>query len=339
MTKEDFECMLDDVVEKLTYDIQKDEKYHNPSSFEDRARKVFSEVLHKLGEEQSLELEVQGFPDIVIDEFGVEVKATESDSWRCIANSVSEGTRNKCVKHIYVLFGKMGGTPKVKWANYGESIIHVRTTHVPRFEIELGSDRSLFRQIGISYEEFRIKEMHEKMQYIRDYSRSRLRPGDRLWWLEDKPEEEQAHTLPIEVKLYMALPQEEKRQMRAEAALMCPQITSGPRSRRKYVDAVMYLMTYRGVLCPQARDLFSAGSVALNVDNTRGGNYLLWALLDIQDEMRQVSIEMEDALFIEYWGHSVPKDRRILKWLELADGYAENWKPSHHLFLPEQRRK
>ena len=130
----------------------------------------------------------------------------------------------------------------------------------------------------------------------------------------------------------MGLDQDQKRRLRAEAALLCPQVVKAPRSKKKYDDAAMYLLTYRGVLCPQARDLFTAGSVAMRADQTRGGNYMLRSLQDIEAEMRQAAAELEDALFMEYWGFSVPANQRIEKWLELADGYATDWKPSKELF-------
>jgi hypothetical protein len=338
MNRADFESLLIVVSGRLTNDIRINKSYHVPSVFEDRVRVVIEDELRKRGLENTLAPIVQGFPDIVVGEFGVEVKATESDSWRCIANSVSEGSRNMHVKHIYIMYGKMGGTPETRWASYGDAIVHVRTSHVPRFEVEMGSERSLFNLIGVSYDDFRTKSMHEKMDYIRAYARGRLRPGERLWWLEDKPEEEQTHSLPINIRLYMELPQEEKRRMRAEAALMCPQIVGGSRERRKYVDAVTYLMSYRGILCPQARDLFSAGSVALRADDTRGGKYILRSLLDIQDEMRSAAYDLESGVFTEYWGVAPEKENRILHWLKLADKLADGWKPSDSLFLLEQGR-
>lgn len=94
-------------------------------------------------------------------------------------------------------------------------------------------------------------------------------------------------------------------------------------------------MTYRGVLCPQARDLFSAGSVA---GPERGGNYLIRSIQSIQDEIRTAAYELEDALFREYWGHTpAPKDR-ILEWLKMADEIATDWIPSDELFFDEQQK-
>jgi hypothetical protein len=134
------------------------------------------------------------------------------------------------------------------------------------------------------------------------------------------------------VRLYMGLDQTEKRKLRAEAALLCPQVVKPSRTKKKYDDAALYLITYHGVLCSQARDLFSAGSVALRADQTRGGNYLLRSLRDIEGEMREAADRLEDALFVEYWGATVEKTDRIKEWLVRADGYAEGWKPSRELF-------
>lgn len=332
MDQTDFEQLLEELCAKLTQEVRASKDHHKPSLFEKRVRAVMGELLIGTGKEAAPDID-QGFPDIVVEKFGAEVKATESDSWRCIANSVSEGQRAMNVDHVYVVYGKLGGVPQVKWAAYGDSIVHVRTSHVPRFEIEIGTQTPLFSRMGTTYEDFRKRPMHEKMPYIRDYARKRLKPGERLWWLEDKDVDDQNHSLSLEVKIYMDLPQDEKRHLRAEAALLCPQIVGGSRQRRKYVDAVMYMMTYRGVLCPQARDLFSAGSVA---GPERGGNYLLRALLDIQGEMREATQYLEDALFLEYWGCIPDPAYRITEWLRRADSFAKDWQPSEHMFLQEQ---
>ena len=91
-------------------------------------------------------------------------------------------------------------------------------------------------------------------------------------------------------------------------------------------------MTYHGVLCHQARDLFSAGSVANPKNDNEGGIYIERTLKLIENEMRQAAIEMDDAVFIEYWGESIPPEKRISRWLEKADEFARDWKPSDSLF-------
>jgi hypothetical protein len=225
----------------------------------------------------------------------------------------------------------MGGTPEVRWRLYADCVVHVRTSHVPRFEIDVEADRSLFDLMGISYDDFRTLSMHEKMCHVREYARGRLKKGERLWWLEDKNSE--AHTMPIQARLYTSLTDEEKLQFRAEAALLCPIIVKSGRSRNKYDDVVLYLLTYHGVLCHQARDLFSAGSVANPDNDDAGGVYIQRALKLLESSMRDAAIRMDGALFVEYWGENVPPEKRIARWLEKADSLASGWKPSESLFL------
>jgi hypothetical protein len=332
MTQTDFESLLDELVGVLTQDVRKDETLREPRVFENRVRIALQELTKNKNIKIDFAPRPLAFPDIVVNEFGVEVKVVATDSWRSVANSIFEGTRDPNVKHVYVLFGKMGGKAEVRWGNYEKCVVHVRTSHVPRFEVEIGARESLFAKFGVPYDEFRVLTEHEKMRFVRTYARARLKEGDRLWWLEDKPEEAQEHSLPLEVRLYMGLSQEEKRRLRAEAALLCPQVVKPRRSKKKYDDAAMYLITYHGVLCSQARDLFSAGSVALRSNPVRGGIYIQRALQDIEEEMLTAAKRLDDALFLEYWGESVQPEDRIKKWLARADKLATGWKPSKTLF-------
>lgn len=329
MKKADFERLLDVCCGALTHEARTT-GFRTSQEFENRVRQTLDDLLR---DEQSLRVDFspppQQFPDIALGEFGVEVKFTLSDTWKSIANSIQESQRAPNVKYIYIVFGKMGGKPEVRWGDYEKSVIHVRTSHVPRFEVELGSRRrSLFEIMGVSYAEFSKMDIHEKMTHVKAYAKA-LHPNERLWWM---GEEEDGHTLPLNIRMYTNLSQEEKSRLRAEALLLCPQILKSGRARKKYDDAVMFLLSYHGVLCHQARDLFSAGSVANPENDDSGGLYIERAIKLLEPEIEKAALELEDALFIEYWGESVPPDQRLRKWLEKADGIATNWKPSRVLF-------
>ena len=300
--------------------------------------KAFEHLVREQVQIEFPELEVdfysseQAFPDIVLGKYGIEVKLNSSDSWRSIANSVMETNRNEEVESIYVVFAKLGGIPAVDWRSYEDCVMHVRTSHVPRFELEIGARESLFSKLGITYNEFWRMDIHRKMDYIRSYARGRLKVGERLWWLEDDPQTEEPHTVPIQARLYTTLSIDEKIRYRGEAALLCPRIVGSGRARNKYDDVVLYLMTYRGVLCHQARDLFSAGSVG-NPDRTlNGSNYIENSIRLLEPSMRIAANTLDDRLFVEYWGELVPPAERIQRWLQLADGYAVGWRPSERLF-------
>jgi hypothetical protein len=271
MTQNEFEELLTAVAATLTQEVRDKPELRKPSAFEGRARALLREVAGQQRVEVDPEAHAQGFPDIPVGEFGVEVKVNSANLWRSVANSVFEGTRHEKVKHVYVLFGKMGGEPEVKWGRYEDCVMHVRTSHVPRFEVEIGTHKPLFAKFGLTYDEFRALPDEGKMRLIRQYAHGRLKEGEHLWWLEDNPEKEEQRAHEPQIRLYMRLEQEEKRKLRAEAALLCPQIVKPSRSKNKYDEATVYLLSYHGVLCSQARDLFSAGSVAMRADQTRGG--------------------------------------------------------------------
>ena len=334
MKKRDFERLLDVCCGTLTHEARK-EGFKTSQQFENRVREVLNDLLR---DENDLNVDFspppQAFPDIAIGEYGVEVKFTLSDTWKSIANSIQESQRVDSVKYIYIVFGKMGGKPEVRWGDYEKSVIHVRTSHVPRFEVELPpkgavGKPSLFDLMGVSYDTFSKLDISEKMKFVRAYAR-KIHPNERLWWMGDDAGDE--HSLPLNIRLYTNLTDEEKIRYRAEALLLCPMVLKSGRVRDKYNDVVMFMLSYHGVLCHQARDLFSAGSVANPDNDDNGGLYIERAVKLLENAMLAASAEMEDALFVEYWGESVKPEDRIRKWLEKADAVASGWKPSVSLF-------
>ena len=331
MTPVEFEALLARAAQFLTVNLRSSTLYHGPAPFEQGVLAALQNAAADLAVTVEPTYHRHAFPDIRVNGFGVEVKYSKHDTWNAVGNSVFESMRDPAVGPIYVVFGKVGGEPEVRWGRYEDCVTHVRVSNAPRFVVDMaGRDPALFERFDISYGDFAQLDDEGKMAHIREYWRKRLPPGERTWWLEP------SHTLPINVRLYMHLTQEEKRVCRAEAALLCPQICKGSRARRKYEDAAIYLLTYHGVFCPQARDLFSAGSVALRADGTRGGNYLLRALRDIEGLMVDAARYLDDALFVEYWGERCRPSERIERWKVLADGYAPGtgWRPSAELFQP-----
>jgi hypothetical protein len=329
--RELFERILDETVKRLNGDVRQNNAYHDPKAFELRVREVLIEQAAGHGITIDPTFHPHAFPDIKANGYGIEVKTTTKDSWLSVGNSVFEGMRDETVSEIYVVFGKFGGAPAVRSGKYEEMITHVRISHAPRFVLEMTGGRSLFDHLNVSYEDFAKLSSDEKMRHIRRYSRSRLTPGEHLWWLEDEEDE----GLPLAPKLFMNLSADEKVRFRAEAALLCPEVVKPRRAVGKYKNAAQYLLTH-GVFAPQTRDLFSAGSVA---GKETGGIYVQRSLEHIQDAMREAARYLDNELFEEYWKESAPPDQRIRMWLRKADSYATEWTPSDHLFLEEQGKK
>ncbi|MBD2160078.1 hypothetical protein H6F46_05150 [Limnothrix sp. FACHB-1083] len=181
MNSSEFEIILKSVTQALNQEIQVHGKFQKSEQFEEKVR----DLLEREGLDIDRNSKSQAFPDIAIEQFGVEVKFTEKDNWRSIANSISEGQRVPGIEKIYLIYGKMGGVPEVRWDSYGDCIIHVRTSHHLRFEVSMEADRrNLFNELGITYEVFRNLPDQEKMVYMRQYAKKRQKPGEYIWWLE-----------------------------------------------------------------------------------------------------------------------------------------------------------
>ena len=329
MNPADFETVLDVATSTLTAAAQNDQPVTDPKTFQDAVLDALKTAAKGLGVTVEPTFHPHAFPDIAINGFGVEVKHTNKDSWLAVGNSVFEGQRDQSVDLVYVVYGKMGGWPEVRWARYEDCITHVRISHAPRFVLEMDRAAPLFSHMGLPYDEFRVLSPEDKMRHIREYARGRLKQGERLWWLEDREDPE--HALPLAVSVYRTLPESTKRTLRAEASLLCPEIVQGGHRRGKYDRAGMYLITRHGVYTPQLRDLFSAGSVGARTGK-RGHKYIIDALRDIEGEMRLAAERLDDELFVEYWGVSCPPELRIHHWLTMADDYAPDWTPSAELF-------
>ena len=143
--------------------------------------------------------------------------------------------------------------------------------------------------------------------------------------------------MPVAIRFYVDLPDDERRVLRAEAALLCPQVCGPSRGfigrPRKYHDAVLYLLEHHGVFCYQARDLFSAGSVSQHMPRLSDDEpSVSRSLRDIESLMVDAAQRLDNALFEEYWGESCEPPYRIAEWLRRADAVARGWQPSRNLF-------
>lgn len=347
MNQENFELLLDSVANKLTSEMRinsESEYFSDALEYEQRVRELLHEVMesHKeFGQKNPVSLDSSGqtFPDIPCGEYGVEVKFTKSDTWTSVANSIRESNRVEGVKVVYLMFGKMGGIPESRWKRYEDCIVHVRTSHEPRFQVDMtGSKEPLFKIMGIEYDAFRKLDIMDKMPYIRKYARS-IHPDGRLWWLEDTVTGDE-HSTPVDLILYTSLDDDTKLKYRAEATLLCPRVLNNRRDKAKYNDAVMFMLSYHGVLCHQARDLFSAGSAAkMNKSDGKGIPYVQRATTLLGPYIEEAAYSLDPALFAEYWGINLAPDKRLAWWLEKANEYAGNWtkKPSELMFLEYQK--
>lgn len=126
------------------------------------------------------------FPDIVAaGYYGIEVKATKKDDWTSIGNSVLESSRVPSVEKIYMFFGKLGGTPDIRFRDYEACLKGISVTHYPRYQIDMNLPKgsSIFDKMEVPYDELRT--MRNPIKAIRQYYKTQMTAGDSLWWIDD----------------------------------------------------------------------------------------------------------------------------------------------------------
>jgi hypothetical protein len=130
----------------------------------------------------------QTFPDIIAEKYyGVEVKSTKQNHWTSTGSSIVESTRNQYVDNIYMLFGKLGGTPpEFKCKPYQDCLYDIAVTHSPRYLInmELEKNETIFSKMGTTYDDLRTSP--DSIEQVRNYYRNKaLRENKKEmpWWL------------------------------------------------------------------------------------------------------------------------------------------------------------
>ncbi len=210
----------------------------------------------------------QAFPDILVERYyGVEVKSTNSDHWKSTGSSIVESTRNKDVKRIYMLFGKLGGSlAEFRCKPYQDCLYDIAVTHSPRYLInmDLRPNETIFSKMGIDYDELRVSP--DSIEKVRSYYRKeaiRKNRKEMPWWLSQNVEES---TVGINVRLWQDLSVAEKSLIRAQAFILFPEVLNPKNNRRKYDNLSLWLCSYKSVVNPHVRDIFSAGGKIIQVN-------------------------------------------------------------------------
>jgi len=264
----------------------------------------------------------QTFPDIIANKyFGIEVKVTAEDKWVSTGNSVAEGTRVDDVGRIYMFFGKLGGTPGIKFKPYQECLPEVVVTHSPRYKIdmELPKGKSIFDKMGVDYDSLR-REKNPIMK-VKEFLRKNLSPGEELWWIDNGKES----TANIKIVPYKNLDKFLREAFITEAIVLFPEVLDVDRSRdrrnKKYQNAAAYLIVKHDSYNASFRDIFSGGGQKKVIIKNKEilVPKVIYKLFSnakaIEDFLNRVS---EEDL-IHYWQIKHLKESRLKIWKRLLN--------------------
>lgn len=219
------------------------------------------------------------------------------------------------IRRIYMTFGKLASPVEFRSRPYEECLSDIAVTHYPRYRIdmELKKGETIFDKIGMSYDELRV--LKNPVEPVSKYYKSRLKPGERLWWANDSIEESVAPT----VRLFSTLLREEQEKIRVILYAMFPEILGN--SSDKYNNASLFLLTRYGIINPSFRDMFSAGGqvelplrtgVLVKMPATFG------RIQKYKDLIVEVLRETSAETLSENWNAAVYNENRIGQWCELC---------------------
>ncbi len=238
------------------------------------------------------------FPDIVAERYyGVEVKSTSKNHWTSTGSSIVEATRIKDVESIYMLFGKLGGTPaEFRCRPYQDVLYEIAVTHSPRYliDMELKSGETIFDKMAVGYDDLRTS--HDSIAKIKRYYKSKAEAnGNQMpWWISG--DDEEAETVGMNIRLWQDLSSTERADLVAQMLVLFPEVVSG-----KYGKAALWLAGAKGIVCTNIRDLFSAGGKVRTVDGQALNAHLPRVVKTLRDKFVKIRALLEkDSPITDY---------------------------------------
>lgn len=330
--RSEFSLLLSSTIDDLNKRAKKSPKIIEKlkgNKLEPFVRDVMTELAYGTPFENSIELiGGQKFPDIVCNKFyGIEVKSTTQNHWKTTGNSVMESTRIEDVERIFMLFGKLGKPIEFKCRAYEECLSEVVVTHSPRYLIDMNLEigKTIFDKIKTPYHKLRRKK--NPIEPITEYYKSKLRPGQDLWWIQDT---EKSSKLVIDI--WNNLNAEEKLVYKNRAMVYFPEVFSNRSD--KFSRLSIWLVTRESIVCPNIRDLFTAGGKDEYIIKDKiyyEIPRIFIKLFDHKNSVLDILISTSSQELSEYWGIETNEENKVIDWIKLVSYNATTIQGVKHL--------
>lgn len=308
------------------------------SKLEPYVRDLMAELAVGTIFEDSIELiGGQKFPDIIAKKFyGIEIKTTTKNHWKTTGNSVLESTRIEDVKRIFMLFGKLAHPIEFRYRKYEECLSEVVVTHSPRYLIDMNLEigKTIFDKIQMPYDS--LRQAPSPIKPITDYYKQNLKPGQDLWWIDQ--EEEKASNLVID--LWSNLETKRKEEIIVQAMAFYPELFGNQSD--KFARFAIWLISSEAIVCPNIRDLFTAGGRAIFNLKGRPMGPFPRAFINLFDRIEGVKGVLSHTPVEElstYWKTETTEENKILDWVYLVSAKAETLVGEKHLEIREILRE
>ena len=296
---------------------------------------IMSEIAIGTPFENSIELiGGQKFPDIVANKYyGIEVKTTTQNHWKTTGNSVLESTRVSDVERIFMLFAKLASPIEFRCRPYEEVLSEVVVTHSPRYLIDMNLEKgkTIFDKIKMPYDTLRKKE--NPIKPLVNYYKSKLKAGEELWWMDSENGNDSSN---IVIRIWNNLPQNEKQELKNSSMIFFPELF-GNRSD-KFNRVAIWLATRKSIVCPNIRDLFTAGGKVDIIIGTKKYDRVPRIFLNLFQNLPQILeniVKISPIELSEYWEIKTSEKNKIFDWIDLVSESAKSIRDAQHLNIKE----
>jgi hypothetical protein len=271
----------------------------------------------------------QKFPDIIAKKYyGIEVKTTTQNHWKTTGNSVLESTRVDNVERIFMLFAKLASPIEFRCRAYEECLSEVVVTHSPRYLIDMNLEKgkTIFDKIKMPYDTLRKKD--NPIKPIVEYYKTKLKPGEDIWWMD----QDSTSSSSIVIKIWSNLSIVEKQDIKNKAMVYFPELFSN--NGDKFGRLAIWLVTREGVVCPNIRDLFTAGGKGQMIIGKKSYKNIPRIFLNLFDNLGFIIDTIAQTSSVElseYWNVKTNEKRKIEDWIELVSFQSKKIPDAKHL--------
>jgi len=336
--KNQFNSLLDATLTQLNIKAKKSEKEISlllGNKLEPFIKDLMAEQAIGSVFENSIELiSGQKFPDIIANKYyGVEVKSTTQNHWKTTGNSVLESTRVESVERIYMMFGKLGKPIEFRYRPYEDCLSEVVVTHSPRYLIDMNLPKgsTIFDKMNMSYDS--LRKQINPIKPVVDYYKRKLKPGEDVWWMGKDNSEKSSNFI---IKIWNNLTAKEKNELRIKAMAFFPELFSN--SNDKFGRFAIWLVTSEGIVCPNVRDIFTAGGKSdffIGKKKYKNIPRIFVTLLQNIKAINEIILKTAALELTQHWQEKTTERNKLKHWIELVNEETQKISDARHLNIKE----
>ncbi len=168
--------------------------------------------------------------------------------------------------------------------------------------------------------------------YLTDYYKSKLKPGQDLWWIDQESEKSNNFV----INIWNNLSNTEKILYVSRAMILFPEIFS--RRQDKYNRFAIWLVKNEGVVCPNVRDAFTAkGRADIFLKNKSYKNVprIFVNLFENIDSIIKILSNTSAIELTEYWNKKTTERKKIRDWIEIVAVNSKSVEGAKHLNIKQ----